>query len=302
LTAATRRQDAAEPPLAPPDASEPHLWREAVKIRQEWLAHGLSTQPADRPTAEQSLSAIYASMRRPPPRFRWAESPYQALRLTAGRPTLDQLYTWTRNPRGVPPVASDLAMAASRLRGSLSAGVGHPDPELTSVYQPKGPKNPKGNLPWPELPPAQAFRAGVPTGVVLHQGIRTALHRSLFHGLCRPVRDALTGAGAGAGATAGGGPMPVCWYGQQDASWIGYYDALRRLGLARYGPGEAEHLARWAALARSCGWWWPGEEECVVLERPALIRTEPVPAAWHDEVRLAPGGVRYRDGWQPHLP
>ena len=113
----------------------------------------------------------------------------------------------------------------------------------------------------------------------------------LAHGFHLPVRAAL----------ASEGPLPVCWYGQQDASWVAYYDVLHRLGLARYGPDETVHLADWAALVRSCGWWWPGEEVCVVVERPATVRTEPVPGTCHKEVRLRHDGVKYRDGWQPLL-
>jgi hypothetical protein len=82
---------------------------------------------------------------------------------------------------------------------------------------------------------------------------------------------------------------------------VAYYDALHRLGLARYGPAELEHFGHWIALARSCGWWWPGEDRCVVVERPASVRTEAVPGTWHDEVRLRQDGVRYRDGWRPSL-
>ena len=26
------------------------------------------------------------------------------------------------------------------------------------------------------------------------------------------------------------GRVPICWYGQQDASWIAHHDVLRRLG------------------------------------------------------------------------
>ncbi|MFC0505179.1 DUF6745 domain-containing protein [Micromonospora costi] len=55
----------------------------------------------------------------------------------------------------------------------------------------------------------------------------------------------------------------------------------------------------WAGLARSCGWWWPGEDVCVVVDRPAEMRTEPVAGTVHDQVRLRPGGVRYRDGCEP---
>ncbi len=113
--------------------------------------------------------------------------------------------------------------------------------------------------PWP------VRAAGVPLGVVLYQGIRTAIHRSLANGFRTPIHNAL----------ADGGPLPACWYGQQDAAW--------------------------AALARSCGWWWSGENVCVGVDRPELVRTEPVPGTWHDEVRLRRDGVRYRDGWHPLL-
>ncbi len=176
-------------------------------------------------------------------------------------------------------------MVASQLRGALSAGISHVDPELSPAR--KG----KHNEPWPELPPLKALDAGVPLGVVLHQGIRTALHRSLAHGFRMPMRTAL----------AGSGPVLVCWYGQQDAAWVAYYDALHRLGLASYGPDALDHLGHWAALARSCGWWWPSEDVCIVVDRPEQIHTEPVPGTCHDEVRLRRDGVRYRDGWHPLL-
>jgi hypothetical protein len=287
LIAPARRHDAAEPVVHVRGKNAHDRWQEALKIRQEWLDCGLSTRPADRRTAEDSLTAIYARMSRPKPRFTWVESPHQAVPLVAGSPTLNQLYAWIRvpPPPGTPPLASDLAMVASQLRGALSAGVSHPDPELSAAR--KG----KDKEPWPKLPPLKALDTGVPLGVVLHQGIRTALHRSLAHGFRRPILNTL----------AGGQPVPACWYGQQDAAWVAYYDALHRLGLATYGPDALDHLGHWVALARSCGWWWPGEDMCVVVDRPELVHTEPVPGTWHDEVRLRRGGVRYRDGWHPLL-
>jgi hypothetical protein len=283
LIAPARRHDAAVTMLPVRGKNAHDRWREAAKIRQEWLDHGLSTQPADRWTAERGLTAIYARTHRPKPRFVWVESPVQALPLITGLPTLDQLYELIRDPRprGTAPLASDLAVVASQLRGALSAGVSHTDPERSAAR--KG----KREEPWPELPPLKALDAGVPLGVVLHQGIRIALHRSLAHGFRIPVRDSLAG------------PVPACWYGQQDATWVAYYDALHRLGLASYRPDALDHLGHWAALARSCGWWWPGEDVCVVVDRPELVRTEAVPGTWHDEVRLRRDGVRYRDGWQP---
>jgi hypothetical protein len=285
LTAPARRHDAAAPVADSRGRRALGLWQDATKIRKEWLDHGLSTQPADRRTAEHSLTAIYTRIRRPRPQFTWVDSPAQAIRLVTGLPTLDDLYACIRDPRprGAPPLASDLAMISAQLRGALSAGLAHADPELSPAR--KG----KHNEPWPELPPSRALDDGVPLGVVLHQGLRTALHRSLADGFRTPVRTVL----------AGGKPLPVCWYGQQDAAWVAYYDALHRLGLARYQPDDLDHLGHWAALARSCGWWWPGEDRCVLVERPEAVRTEPLPGTWHEEVRLEHDGVRYRDGWRP---
>jgi hypothetical protein len=260
------------------------LWQEAVDIRQEWLGHALRTDPADRPTAERALSRIYARIGRPVPRFHWVDSPHAALPYLDGLPTIDDLYQVIRRPGSVsPPLASDLAMAASGLRGALSASVDRGDPELAPA------RPPKSKEPWPKLPPRDALAAGTPLNVVLHRSVHGALHRSVATGFRQPIHAAL----------APGGSLPVCWYGQHDVPWIGYYDMLRRVGLARYQPGPLAQFADWADLARSCGWWWPGERVCVLTERPETLRTEPIPGAWHDEVRLRPGGVAYRDGWHP---
>jgi hypothetical protein len=150
----------------------------------------------------------------------------------------------------------------------------------------------KGAKPWPTLPPLDALDAGVPLREVLRQGVRAALQTSLADGIYLPVRATLTAHA----------PLPVAWYGQQESYWIAYYDVLRRLGLARYRPADNDHLDEWAVLGRSCGWWWPGEDVCVVVERPAAIHTEPIPGGWHEQVRLHHGSrppVEYRDGWRP---
>jgi hypothetical protein len=113
-------------------------------------------------------------------------------------------------------------------------------------------------------------------------------------GFYLPIRAALTAHG----------PLPAAWYGQQESYWIAYYDVLRRLGLARYRPADNDHLDGWAALAQSCGWWWPGEDMCVIVERPAAIHTQPIPGGWHEQVQLHHGNrppVEYRDGWRPPL-
>jgi hypothetical protein len=255
---------------AHPRVSALEYWRRAVDIREEWLDHGLATKPADRVATEHHLIRIHARLGRPRPDFTWVESPHRALPLVAGLPTLDVLYRWVKAPpRGKPPVASDLAAALSRLRSALDAAADHP-----ALDPPPGRKPRRKGEPWPDLPAPEALAAGVPLRVVLHRGVRESLETRLAQGFHRPVRAAL----------APPQRFPVCWYGQQEASWIAYYDALRRLGLARYRTDDEEYLDDWAGLARSCGWFWPDEHRYVVVERPTTVHIGQL--------------IGYRDGWQ----
>src|SRR5690348_4492398 len=108
MTASSRR-GAAHSVNPAPGISTHDLWQAAVALRQQWLADGLCTQPADRPTAERCLTALYVRLSRPRPRFVWVDSPRQALSVIHGWPTLDQIYQWIRTPRPgtAPPLASD---------------------------------------------------------------------------------------------------------------------------------------------------------------------------------------------------
>ena len=89
------------------------------------------------------------------------------------------------------------------------------------------------------------------------------------------------------------------FWGQHEAHWIAFYDVPRHLGLVTYSDEVSARLDLWTALARSCGWWWPYGNVCVISERPALVKTETWDAA-RGTVRLhsASGpAMRFRDGW-----
>ena len=251
---------------APVRPTAADLWRRAAEISQEWLEIGLSTEPADRRTAEDAITTVYAGHGRPRPEFRWVLSPRAAIPHLAGMPTHADLRSWiaARRPSGSPPAASDIAAGLSRLRSTLAAGYD----ELPPVRP--VPKRAKGAA-WAVLSPAEGLAAGLPFLEILRQGVFGALFRSLAEGVYLPTRAAL-----------GPVPPPVGWYGNQDAAWIAFFDVQRRLGLA---PGHAS-LDRWVTLARSAGWWWPGEDRCVMVERPAVLR--PSSTAPH---------IEYRDGW-----
>ncbi len=236
----------------------------AVEVRREWLAVGLSTKPSDRFAAEQAIGRIYRRHRRSRPRFVWVSSPQNALPLLGGMPDHDELARWlaARTPAGSPPLMSDIAAGLSRLRSALDGAAD--DPRLGSLSRYR-----KDKKPWPHWPGPGT--EAIPLREILYQSVREPLQRSLAYHL--PVRAAL-------------GVVPSAWYGQQEAYWIAFYDALHRLGLARYASADAEQFDDWAELARTTGWWWPGETVCVCVERPSTIDTEPVRSSPHEEVRV----------------
>jgi hypothetical protein len=298
VTAPVRRSGAADLDLIRYRNRAVEHWQRAVEIRREWLAHGLSTEPADRAATEHSLARIYARISRRRPRFVWVDSPRQALPLLTGLPTHDVLHAWVvgRRPPGSPPVASDLAAGLHRLRSALDECLTDPDldpPPTPRVKPPRGQKSARDEpKAWQHLRPEDALHDGVPLRNVLRHGVWEALRVSLADGFYLPVRAAL----------GGNGSVPVGWYGQQDASWIAFHDTVRRLGMGRFPADESEHLDDWAALARSGGWWRPGEQVCVVVERPAAIDTEPIPGGRYEQQRLRHSNqspVIFRDGWRP---
>lgn len=194
-----------------------------------------------------------------------------------------------RPPAGAPPLASDIAAGLSQLRSALSAGAAEPFADRAPMKRPK-------DKPWPRLPAQEALAAGLPFLELLRQGVYEALFRSLAEAIYLPLRAEL---GVSREPGSAGTGLPVGWYGQQDAAWIAHLDVLRRLGIV---PGvRSPAFDAWVTLARSGGWWWPGEDRCVVVERPVVIRTAPLPGGLHDEVQLhrdhGKPAVEYRDGW-----
>jgi hypothetical protein len=108
LTAVPRRRDAA--------AVLDH-WHRADGWRREWLRTGLSTEPADRDTAEEILTRVYQRHGRARPRFTWVGSPVAALDHTAGIPGHDDLHAWLR-----PRSASWSTAAAGRAPSPAASG------------------------------------------------------------------------------------------------------------------------------------------------------------------------------------
>jgi hypothetical protein len=82
-------------------------------------------------------------------------------------------------------------------------------------------------------------------------------------------------------------PIASPSYGQHDAPWLAFYDALGQCGM------DVSPLDGVTEIAASCGWWWPFDDVCVLSERHSLLARD-------ERGRLhASNGpaVGYPDGW-----
>ncbi len=251
MTAPTRRNDAACSSFG---HLHPRVWQEAVTIRQEWLDVG----PVHRARRPGNRAAVRDRHLRPdlpaPSPIRVGRLPRQGAaagqRLAhAGRPLpLDPRpapraarrwpATWPRRPPGCGPRSAPVSRTPTR-----------------SCHRPESPAR-NGTLagvcrPWRRWPAAYHWRW-------------CSISASGDRCIAVWARDSGCRCGRRWART-----LPVCWYGQQDACWLGYYDTLQRLGLADGPTPHTDHFGAWAGLARSCGWWWPGEGVCVLADRPA---------------------------------
>jgi hypothetical protein len=83
------------------------------------------------------------------------------------------------------------------------------------------------------------------------------------------------------------------WWGQHEAYWISFYLFCRDVLGVRYADEKSADLDRWRDLAKSCCWWWPYENWCVVSERPTVVGMD-------DRDRIHGGNgpaVSFADGW-----
>ena len=256
---------------APRRVSRPagELWARALEIRDEWQRHALSTEPAERGAAETAITELYALAGHSPPEFAWVSSPAAAVALLPPGQALS-----TTGPR---PPEVRLATLVSSLRERLDQRIG----AWRDPYR------------FPDRPPPDPVAA-----LLSGTSFRALLNNGLWPTLRRSIRDSVAGALRGELAT----PSGLHWYGQHEAHWIALYDLHRRVDGVPFGAEDLAQLGLWAAIARSCGWWWPRGDVCVIAERPLVLRTEQVSEVY-GAARLhhATGpAVAFPDGWTVH--
>jgi hypothetical protein len=277
-------------PRPGPAANDQQRLRQALLVADGWLDAGLSVQPADETTAEAAVADLYALLGQRKPGFEWVASPAAAQ--SAAHVAQPGFWPVRLRAASAPatgadwPVAARLASLERDLRERLDARVHRRRDALSAPGQPRPPGESAED----------ALESGTPLVDVLEVAVRDALRTTLHDGICAPLRTALPSAA---------GPQSVlAWHGQHDADWVGYYDALRRIGLITLRYPDDHELDLWAALAVATGWWWPGQERCVMARRLTDVHSEPLPGARHGEQRLHRDdgpAIRFADGSGLHV-
>src|SRR3990167_7129592 len=77
-------------------------------------------------------------------------------------------------------------------------------------------------------------------------------------------------------------------YGQHDAGWLSVYSTLARENIA-----GCERLVGIMTVARAAGWWWPFERAVILTERPCRLRRD-----GRGRLHSTDGAaIQYPDGW-----
>lgn len=210
-------------------------------------------------------------------------------------PAIDTRRLLTDQPWREMPVAARLASLETSLRSRLDARI-----RRAAVAWPWSPEASTGTVSM--YRPDDAVLSGISDRSVVVVTAGRSLHGTLTDAVAAPLRAALAQAIGKAAdddqlEPAGG---VIAFRGQHDASWIGYYDARRRAGFGGYASADLSELDVWATLAKSAGWWWPGEGLCVMAERPLAVHTEPLAGSHRGELRLhrADGpAIAFTDGF-----
>lgn len=243
----------------PPHSTIPHELATAVRIRRDhWLAHGLSSRPADRSPAESAVAELYRRAGFDPPEFTWLPSPAAASTFIADQSLPGPSSTFDDTHPSV-----QIASLLSTSRGRMDARIQwrYPTPDFGYMPHYEGPISRHGPPPNPER--------------TIRRLVRDSLRTTLFGNVATAIRRML--------------PRPigtVSWYGQQEAHRIGYYDTIRHCGLAGFGRDDHDLLDLQTTLAASTGWWWAFGGICVMADRPTRLHTELEPGGVDGERRL----------------
>ena len=244
-----------------------------AQVRDEWIGHGLSTEPADRPAAEAGVRLAYERAGlTPPSAMVWLDSPMAGAIATAQvwDQVRDQVRTQVRTQVG----AQVWAQVRDQVQAQVWAQVWD---QVRAQVQAQV---------WAQVRDqvqAQVFaqvRAQVQAQVWAQ--VWDQVQAQVGAQVGDQVRDQVSGQVDGKVRAQVGSSL----WGQHDAGWLSWADAMTRIGV----DCDARGLSQ---VARSAGWWWAGRDIAILTDRPDTLHRD---AQGRLHCPTGPA-LRYRDGW-----
>ncbi len=266
---------------------------------ERWTAIGLSTEPADRPTAEAAIATMYrCGGLEPPQHIVWCKSPLSMLLTAAVLRRRDSVRATVRaTVRDSVEDSVGASVGASvraSVRDSVGASVG------ASVRDSVGAS--VGATVRDSVRDSVEDSVGASVGASVWDSVWDSVRDSVWDSVGASVRDSVgatvrdsveDSVGASVGASVRASVEDSVWdsvWGQHEAYWLAFYAYFREVcGIEE----ETKQLDGLLALSKSAGWALPYRDICFVSERhTTLLRDER--GRLHAEDGPA---VRYPDGW-----
>ncbi len=272
-----------------------------AEYRDEWIAIGLSTAPADREKSEAAIVAAYAIAKLPPPKIVWCGSPLsqgltraiildQSVAASVRASVRDSVGASVRDLIGAsvsnPVMDSITASVGASVRDSVRASVNESicdmvwDPVWASV--------------WASV--RASVRASVwvsvwnSVGDSVWRSVGDSLGYELMDSIGDSVWDACWDIGTDSLSESISDSVSQSGYGQHDAGWLALCAYFRDV------VGLTEQVAPLAGLieqARHSGWYLAHEKICWISERHNLLCRDER-GRLHN---LSGPAVAYPDGW-----
>lgn len=255
----------------------PEQWAQVEEEQKLWHEHALSTQPADFPAAEAAITRLYQLAGvNPPQRFVRVSSTASAnvaiwLLSTNHGETFKELEAQARQSVDMdgrylmdPPTPQGPTAAVDAALGTSLYSHPYPEGNWTRMVQDKLNELFATHYKVRQLPTLQD---------TVGQFLRDSDMSPSYHYFAASL----------------------------DAHWLGFYETLRGMGL-KFTDEAKNQLTEWIALVKSCAWWWPYSEVCVVSDRPSQLHVETQPGSTMLRLHNSTGpAIEYRDGWKKYV-
>jgi hypothetical protein len=282
-------------------------------VRDEWIAAGLDTRPADRVAAERAIRLMYeCGGKKAPERIVWCGSP-MSLALTrsivldlitkkasvrdsvwngVGANVWDSVRDSVRDSVGANVWDSVWDSVWASVRDSVWANVGANVWASVRANVGDSVRDSVGANVWDSVGASVRDSVGASVRDSVWDSVRDSVGASVRDSVWDSVRDSVWASVRDS--------VRASVYGQHDAEWLSFYDFFARIGLKH----QTEKLAGLWELGRSAGWAFPHEKICWVSERPSTLALEPLPDRGEFANRLhredGPA-LQYPDGWSLHV-